>query len=102
MTDNSEIDLMRKEISVLTKEILRLHAMLKRESDSSTKHINELYQRTNKTSRSVMNHLSILYDMVAPIEEKLFPGVSRARQQLACLAEKDDPESGGAPDERNP
>jgi hypothetical protein len=93
MTD--EITKIRKEIGDLKLELARLHELLKGESDNTTYHIKFIYDHLKiLDDRSIKNrtiHRELifkLYDMIEPIEEKLFPGVSRAREQLAAIIEK--------------
>jgi hypothetical protein len=101
MSDHEIIEFMRKEIGDLKSEIAKLHHMLKLESDSTTKHINELYKRGADTHNYSINNISTLYDIVAPIEEKIFPNVSRVRQQLTAIVEKPAQDSGDKPGKQN-
>jgi hypothetical protein len=102
MSEKDIIEQLTKEIDVLKLELVRLHRMLQQEADSSTKHIQELYKRVKEThdytieidkrgtrDLKLNNHnISRLFDMVWPIEGKIFPEVSKARQQLASIIEQ--------------
>ena len=102
MSDKDIIDQMTKEIDALKLEIMRLHRMLKQEAESSTKHIQELYKIVKETHDYTIEidkrgtrdlklnnqDISRLYDMVWPIEQKIFPEVSKARQQLTSIIEQ--------------
>ncbi len=96
MSDKDIIDQLTKEVSDLKLELANLHRMLKQESDSSTKHISEIYKRIRDINNLSVNNISTLYDMVTPIEQKIFPEISRARQQLGSILEKSESDSGDA------
>jgi hypothetical protein len=102
MSDKDIIEQLTKEVDAIKLELVRLHRMLQQEADSSTKHIQELYKRVKEThgytieidkrgtrDLKLNNHnISRLFDMVWPIEQKLFPEVSKARQQLGSIIEQ--------------
>lgn len=110
MTDRDEIERLKGEIEYLKSEITELHnifnRVLKFELKATAKHLQELYKRTRQVTVFSTNGITALHDIVAPIEEKIFPGVSTARQQLAAivknaeLGSNDDPSDDNG-DEKN-
>src|ERR1700730_18628757 len=89
MNDSDETERLKAEIEYLKGEISELHSMcnriLKFELKATAQHLQELYKRTRQVSVFSRNGSNALHDIVSPIEEKIFPGVSRARQQLAAI-----------------
>ena len=65
---------------------------------STTEHIKELYKKHSDT----VDDISTLYNMVVPIEKKIFPYVSKARQQLFALLEKSRPPQGESDQDKKP
>src|ERR1700730_380627 len=82
MTESKEIERLKAEIEYLKGEINELHHMfnrvLKFELKATTKHIRELYKRTRSVNVFSRNGIRALHDIVSPIEEKIFPEVSKA------------------------
>lgn len=89
MVKNDEIEQLKTEIDCLKGEIIELHNMFNRitklDLKATTKHLQELYKRTQRVTIFSTNSIVALHDIVAPIEEKIFPGVSKAREQLATI-----------------
>jgi hypothetical protein len=95
------ISLMRKEINDLKMEIVRMRGVINFESDDVTGHIKRINKFLNVLDDRSIKHFKFhnesianLYDIVEPIEEKMFPGVSKARRQLAALVKKSEQDSG--------
>ncbi len=87
MVDDATDNPLRKEIAELRAEIAELFEIVKMEGESTTKHIDEIYKRIALLHNYSINNISTLYDMAAPIEEKVFPQVSKVRQQLTAIVE---------------
>jgi len=102
MQNDDVIDELKKEIANLKGQIFSLCTGLKvlnetyeSESESNTEHIVHIYKylkllddRSVADLNLVAESMMVLRDAVSPIEEKLFPGVAKAREQLAALAAK--------------
>lgn len=94
MIESDEIKRLKGEIEYLKGEIAELYHLLNLEIRSSSKHLKELYKRVKKVNKYSNDSIANLYDIVFPIEQTIFPGVSRARQALTDIAESsegDDP-----------
>jgi hypothetical protein len=105
MMEGDEIQRLRAEIEYLKGEINELHGMfnrvLKFELKATTKHLRELYKRTRGVNVFSRNGIRALHDIVSPIEEKIFPEVSKARQQLMDIVKKAEVEfNSDPPDEK--
>lgn len=79
---------LKQEIDRLRSEIAELFEIVKIEGESTTKHIDQLYGRVADVNNYAVNNISTLYDMVAPIEARIFPKVSKAREQLSAILAK--------------
>lgn len=100
MTESQNIDALRNEIADLKRQLFELHhdmRFISGEIASQVKHIYEYLRILD--DRSVDNlkfhneYIANLYNMIEPIEQKLFPGVSRMRRQLQALTDKPEPGS---------
>ncbi len=90
----NELTILKKEIEQIKLQICKIYDLLKAESDNTTHHIKYIYNylkilddRSMDMNTSHNELIFKLYDMIEPIEEKIFPGVSKARQQLAAIIE---------------
>jgi hypothetical protein len=90
MNEIDEIKRLKGEVEYLKGEISQLYHLLNKETHSASRHINELYKRVKKVNKWSNDSLANLYDIVMPIEERLFPSVSKARQALTNIIEKAD------------
>jgi len=102
MQNDDVIDELKKEIADLKGQIFSLCTGLKvlnetydSESENITEHIGHIYKylkmlddRSIADLNLVAETMMVLRDAIAPIEGKIFPGVAKAREQLAALAEK--------------
>jgi hypothetical protein len=111
MTGTNEIERLKAEIEYLKGEVANLYHLLGKEVHSSSRHIQVLYKRVKKVNKYSNDAIANLYDMVSPIEEKLFPGVSKARQKLTDIVESSEQDfdddansdpSSGDQDKKNP
>lgn len=107
MDTNDEIERLKAEIEYLKGEISQLYHLVNKEAHSATGHINELYKRVKKVNKWTNDSLANLYDIVMPIEERLFPSVSKARQALTDIIKKADQDANDDPlddpsDHKNP
>ena len=94
MQDQDTIDELKNEIARLKSDLAQLNGMCKSESENTTDHIKYIYNylkvlddRSLKDFELLIEYLVVIKDSVSPLEEKLFPGVSKARQQLAAIVE---------------
>jgi hypothetical protein len=94
MQNDDVIDELKKEIATLKSDLAMLNGMCKSESENTTEHIKYVYNylkvlddRSLKDFELLIEYLVVITDSVSPLEEKLFPGVSKARQQLAAIRE---------------
>lgn len=101
MQDRDSIDDLKSEIARLKSDLAKLNGMCKADSEDTTDHIKYIYKYLKLLDdRSVQDikihvddfkllveYLVVLQDSVFPLEEKIFPGVSKARQQLAAIVE---------------
>jgi len=94
MQDQDTIDELKNEIARLKSDLAKLNGMCKSESENTTEHIKYIYNylkvlddRSLKDFELLIEYLVVIKDSVSPLEEKLFPGVSKARQQLATIVE---------------
>jgi len=92
---NKELDVLQAEINHLKAEIANIDRIMEAHARDVTDHIKYIYKYLKTLDdRSVDNlrfhneYIANLYDIVEPIEQKIFPGVSKARRQLAALTEK--------------
>jgi uncharacterized coiled-coil protein SlyX len=90
----SEIASQKNEIAQLRSDLELLNGMCKSESENVTDHIKYIYKylkvlddRSLKYFELLIEYLVVIKDSVAPLEDKLFPGVSKARKQLAAIVE---------------
>jgi len=74
---------MRQDLGVLRAEVQELWKYL-RDFEKDTK---VLAQDTTDRIKYFHNAIIVLQDTIAPIEEKIFPGVNEARLQLAQIIE---------------
>lgn len=102
MNDHEIIAHLRKENGDLKLELAKVVRTLKMESDSTTKHIKKLYERIKlldnyigridkretDTLKFLSQHIADLADIVAPIEQKIFPDAKKNRDQLASIIGK--------------
>ncbi len=92
MSDSNEIERLRAEIEGLKDEIKELHnifnRVLKFELKATTKHLQELYNRVWHLTVFSRQGIAALQDIVFPIEEKIFPAVSGARQRLMAIVKQ--------------
>jgi hypothetical protein len=94
MNSDEQIKQLKHEIDGLRAEIAELFEVIKIEGESTTKHIDQLYGRIADSSNYAVNNISTLYDIVTPIEAKIFPKVSKARQQLLAIVKKPEGSAG--------
>ena len=94
MQDQDTIDELKNEIARLKSDLAKLNGMCKAESEDTTRHVKYIYNylkvlddRSLKDFELLIEYLVVIKDSVSPLEEKLFPGVSKARQQLAAIVE---------------
>src|ERR1700733_4950849 len=101
MENQDVISELKSEIARLRSDLEHLNGMCKSESENTTDHIKYIYKCLKTLDdRSVhdiklhvedfkllVEYLVVLQDSVSPLEEKIFPGVSKARQQLAAIVE---------------
>jgi hypothetical protein len=99
MQNDDVIDELRKEIAELRADLKSLNGAHKAESENTTEHITYIYKYVkmldDRSARDLRLHvedfkllveyLLVLQDSVSPLEEQIFPGVSKARQQLATI-----------------
>jgi hypothetical protein len=92
MQNDDVIDELKKEIAGLRSDLDFLNGMCKSESEDTTYHIKYIYNylkvlddRSLKDFKLLIEYLVVITDSVSPLEAKLFPGVSKARQQLAAI-----------------
>jgi hypothetical protein len=97
MQNDDVIDELKNEIAILKSDLAKLNGMCKSESENTTDHIKDIYNYLKMLDdRSVADlnltaeTMTILRDAISPIEEKVFPGVAKAREQLAAIAAKRD------------
>jgi hypothetical protein len=97
--DNEITKRLIKENADLKVEIAKLWSVLKKESDSTTKHVGEIYKRIKlindytaiidkretKAFGILSQHIADLHDIVAPIEQKLFPAAKNTRRQISSI-----------------
>jgi hypothetical protein len=90
--EKREILRLEKENADLKAELVKVICTLKMESDSTTKHIKCLYQRIKllddyigRIEKNLSQHIANLHDIVAPIEQKIFPAAKNTRKQIASI-----------------
>ena len=84
MTDNDDIEDMKKDIAYLKQQLHGFFAEAKFASDDTTTHIVYIY----KYLKLINNEIEHIYDVVGPIEEKIFPNVREARRKLWSIMEE--------------
>src|ERR1700730_13525853 len=92
-TNEELIDELRNEVARLKSDLARLNGMCKSESENTTDHIKYIYNylkmlddRSVADLNLVAETMTVLRDAISPMEERLFPGVAKAREQLAAIA----------------
>lgn len=92
MHDQNIIDELKKEIARLRSDLEHLNGMCKSDSEDTTDHIKYIYKylkMLDDRSVSDLNLMAetmiVLRDAIDPMEERLFPGVAKAREQLAAI-----------------
>jgi hypothetical protein len=97
--EKDEINFLKKENETLRREIAKIVNSLKMESDSTTQHIKKIYQRiklidnyiasVDKQGVSditwVCQRIADIHDIIAPIEDKIFPKAKSTRKQLKSI-----------------
>jgi len=93
MQDQDTIDELKNEIARLKSDLAQLNGMCKSESENTTDHIKYIYNylkmlddRSVADLNLVAETMTVLRDAISPMEEKIFPGVAKAREQLAVIA----------------
>lgn len=93
MQDQDTIDELKNEIARLKSDLAKLNGMCKSESENTTDHIKYIYNylkmlddRSVADLNLVAETMTVLRDAISPMEERLFPGVAKAREQLAAIA----------------
>jgi hypothetical protein len=76
--------------------------MCKSDSENTTEHIKHIYNylkvlddRSTTDLNLVAESMTVLRDAISPVEEKLFPGVAKAREQLATIVASPELATGG-------
>jgi septal ring factor EnvC (AmiA/AmiB activator) len=89
----SEIASQKNEIARLKSDLAKLNGMCESESKDVTDHIKYIYKylkmlddRSVADLNLVAETMTVLRDAISPMEEKIFPGVAKAREQLAAIA----------------
>jgi uncharacterized coiled-coil protein SlyX len=96
-----EIVSQKNEIARLRSDLEHLNDMCKSVADDTTEHINYIYKYLKTLDdrgardlkihvqdfKLLVEYLVVLQDSVSPLEDELFPGVSKARQQLTAIQE---------------
>jgi hypothetical protein len=92
-TNEEVIDELRNEVAKLKSDLARLNGMCKSESENTTDHIKYIYNYLQKLDdrgvadlNLIAETVTVLRDAISPVEEKIFPGVAKAREQLATIA----------------
>lgn len=85
---------LKNEIARLRSDLEYLNGMCKLDAEDTTDHIKYIYKylkmlddRSIADLKLLVEYLVVIQDSISPLEEKLFPGVSKARQQLAAIRE---------------
>jgi hypothetical protein len=98
MENEDIIEELKREIARLRSDLDILNGACKSESENTTGHIKYIYKylkllddRGVAHRKSVAEVLMVHRDAIAPIEEKIFPGVNKARGQLATIMENQKP-----------
>jgi hypothetical protein len=93
MQDQGVIDELKNEIARLKSDLAKLNGMCKSDSENTTDHIKYIYNylkmlddRSVADLNLVAETMTVLRDAIHPMEEKIFPGVAKAREQLAAIA----------------
>jgi len=93
MQDQDTLDELKNEIARLKSDLAKLNSMCKSESENTTDHIKYIYNylkmlddRSVADLNSIAETMTVLRDAISPMEEKFFPGVAKAREQLAAIA----------------
>ena len=88
----SEIACLKNDIARLSSDLKLLNGTFESESENNTEHIVYIYKylkllddRSVADLNLVAESMMVLRDAISPIEEKVFPGVAKAREQLAAI-----------------
>ncbi len=72
--ESDDLNKIKGEISSLKTQIASIHAMMKKESDSTTRHIEYIYK-----------YLSDIHDFLWPVVRKVFPNYAKDRKRIDAI-----------------